>query len=257
MGWRQNEQSYDGVYFQQKVGTFDFQGAWVGRVNRIFGDDVPAGEHDNNTWLINGGNSWEIGKLVGYYYNIDNRDVTSLSTVSYGLRFSGNYKTDTVSFGYTAEYAHQKDAHDNPVDYSADYYRADLSLGIKGVTPYIGYESLGGDDDEAGAMFRTPLATLHAFNGWADKFLTTPDAGLNDFFIGIKGKVAGWSWNAVYHNFEAESGSADFGKELDASLGRKIAQHYGLLFKVAWFDADRESAYDDTTKFWVQLTANF
>ena len=38
----------------------------------------------------------------------------------------------------------------------------------------LGWEVLGGDEDEPGEAFRTPLATLHAFNGWADQFLTTP-----------------------------------------------------------------------------------
>ena len=29
---------------------------------------------------------------------------------------------------------------------------------------------------------QTPLATLHKFNGWADLFLTTPNAGLEDAY---------------------------------------------------------------------------
>jgi hypothetical protein len=258
VGWRQNEQTYDGVYFQQKAGGFDFQGAWVGQVNRIFGHDVPAGTHDNNTWLLNGSKAWEgVGKLVAYYYDINNKDAAAFSTQSYGIRFAGKHETDSVTFGYSAEYAHQKDAHNNPVDYTANYYRLDFSVAFAAATPYIGYESLGGDDSESGASFRTPLATLHAFNGWADKFLTTPDAGLNDFFVGVKGKVAGLSWNVVYHDFKAESGSVDFGRELDISLGYKIAKNYGILIKSAFFNGDKESTYDDTTKFWLQATANF
>ena len=85
----------------------------------------------------------------------------------------------------------------------------------------------------------------------------TPDAGLNDFFVGVKGKVAGLSWNVVYHDFKAESGSVDFGRELDISLGYKIAKNYGILIKSAFFNGDKESTYDDTTKFWLQATANF
>jgi hypothetical protein len=258
VGWRQNEQTYDGAYIQHKSGGFDFQGAWVGQVNRIFGHDVPAGTNDNNTWLINGNKSWDdIGKLVVYYYDINNKDVAAFSTQSYGVRFAGKHKGERFTLGYTAEYAHQNDAHNNPVDYSANYYRGDFSIGISKVTPYIGIESLGGNDTRSGASFRTPLATLHAFNGWADKFLATPDAGLRDFFVGIKGKAGDWSWNALYHDFKAESGSADFGKEIDASIGRKFAEKFGILFKAAWFDADTSSTYDDTTKLWVQFTADF
>jgi len=31
----------------------------------------------------------------------------------------------------------------------------------------VSAESLGGDDTISGGAFRTPLATLHAFQGWA------------------------------------------------------------------------------------------
>jgi len=258
VGWRQNEQTYDGVYAQHKAGGFDWQAAWVGRVNRIFGRDVPDGRHDHNTWLLNGSKAMEgVGKFTGYYYDIEDKDSAAASTATYGLRFVGDVATASGSFGYAAEFAHQVDAHDNPVDFSANYYRLDLSFTVKGLTPYVGYESLGGDDSRPGASFRTPLATLHAFNGWADKFLNTPNAGLDDLFLGIRGKAFNWNWDVLYHDFEAESGSGDFGSEIDASIGRALWDHFGLLFKAAWFDGETESPYDDTTKYWIQLTADF
>ena len=259
VGWRQNEQTYDGVYFQHKAGGFDWQGAWVGQVNRIFGRDVPAGKHDNNTWLLNGSKSWDgIGKLTGYYYDIDNKDAAAFSTRSYGLRFAGKFGTGDTSFGYTAEYARQDDAHNNPVNYSADYYRLDFSVKTTVVTPYVGYEVLGGDSSANGAAFRTPLATLHAFNGWADKFLATPNGGLKDLFIGLKGKAGKMNWNLVWHDFNSDDEfGGSFGTELDASVGTKFAEHYGALFKVAFFKGATGSSYDDTTKLWLQLTAGF
>ena len=258
VGWRQNEQTYDGVYFQQKISGLDLQGAWVGQVNRIFGSDVPAGRHDNNTWLLNGSWNFEgIGKLVGYYYDIDNKDVAAFSTETLGARFAGKRKGEVVTFNYAIEYASQSDAHRNPVGYSANYRRIDFGIGTAKITPYLGYESLGGDDTRPGAMFRTPLATLHAFNGWADKFLGTPAAGLNDMFFGVKGKLGVASWNVVYHDFEAEAGDAKFGTEVDVSVGTSFAKHYGALFKVAFFSGEPGSGYDDTTKLWLQLTAGF
>ncbi len=258
VGWRQNEQTYDAAYFQHKVAALDFQLAWVWQVNRIFGDDVPAGENDNSTILGNlGWNVEGLGKLSGYYYDIDNDDVASFSTRTYGARFAGTHAFEEREFGYALEYAHQSDAHNNPVSYSASYYRVDASLGLGKVTPFVGYESLGGDDSVAGASFRTPLATLHAFNGWADMFLTTPNAGLNDLFLGIRGAVAAWSWDVTWHDFDAESGSQSWGSELDASIGRKFAEKYSVLFKAAFFDGATTSPYPDTTKFWLQLTADF
>jgi hypothetical protein len=258
VGWRQNEQTYDAAYFQQKIAAADFQLAYVWQVNRIFGDDVPAGENESSTILGNLGYNLEgLGKLTAYYYDIDNDDVASFSGRTLGSRFAGTHKFEESAFGYALEFAYQSDAHNNPVDYSANYYRIDASLGVGKVTPYLGYESLGGDNSKAGASFRTPLATLHAFNGWADMFLTTPDAGLNDLFVGVKGPVGKWIWDALYHEFDAESGGQSFGSELDASISRQFAEKYNVLFKAAFFDGDSSSAYPDTTKFWVQLTADF
>lgn len=258
VGWRQNEQTYDAAWFQQKIAALDFQLAYVWQVNRIFGDDVPAGENDNSTWLGNLAYSFDgAGKLTGYYYNIDNDDVAAFSTSTFGARWAGSRKFAENTFTYNLEYAHQADAHNNAVDYSAGYYRIDAAWGMGKITPYVGYESLGGDDSRSGASFRTPLATLHAFNGWADLFLTTPDAGLNDLFLGIKGKLGSWDWDALYHDFDAESGSQSFGSEFDASIGRNFAEKYSVLFKAAFFDGKDTSPFPDTTKLWFQLTADF
>jgi len=258
VGWRQNEQTYDSFSFGHKTGNgWNFQYAYVDKVNRIFGNDVPAGEHEQNTNLFNiSYDVKDVGKLTGYYYDIDNEDAANLSNKTWGLRFSGKLGDDGPAIGYTLEYAHQTDNADNPVAYKADYWRGDLSAGFNWATVYIGYESLGGSDSEPGQAFRTPLATLHAFNGWADKFLTTPHAGLNDAFIGAKGKLGQWNWNVLYHNFTAQSGSADYGSEIDGSIARKFKENYGVLFKAASFSTD-SPAYGDTTKIWVQLTADF
>lgn len=258
VGWRQNEQTFDAVYAQHKAGGFDWQGAWVGQVNRIFGSDVPAGEHENSTWLLNGSKTWDNwGKLVGYFYDINSKDAAAFSTRTFGVRYSNTWKGDGFSIGYGVDLATQSDAHNAPTDFSAEYYRFDISAGLKGFTPYLGYEVLSGNADSAGEAFRTPLATLHAFNGWADKFLSTPDAGLRDLFFGVKGKLGIMNWNVVYHDFKAESGGVRFGTEWDASVGTSFADHYGVLLKTAFFEGETRGAYDDTTKLWVQLTASF
>jgi len=259
VGWRQNEQTFDAATYRwEKDSGVDLQFGYLDQVERIFGQDVPAGSEDMKTWVANLSKDWDgVGKLTGYYYDIDNEDAPASSNVSYGLRFNGSHKKEKVTFGYTAEYAHQTEAGDNPVDYSANYFRLDFSVAFARFTPYVGYESLGGDDTRLDAMFRTPLATLHAFNGWADKFLVTPPAGLNDLFLGVKGNLGSWNWNVVFHDFDAESGSGNYGREVDASVGTPFAKYYGLLFKVAFFDASSSSVYDDTTKLWAQLTADF
>src|SRR5690606_17745555 len=55
VGWRQNEQTYDGFSLNNK--SFDklnIFAAYVYNVNRIFGDESPAGDHKNQSILLNG-----------------------------------------------------------------------------------------------------------------------------------------------------------------------------------------------------------
>ena len=57
------------------------------------------------------------------------------------------------------------------------------------VTIKIGYELLGSDDGLK--AFATPLATLHKFQGWTDKFLGIPAGGIADAHIWAGGNIEG------------------------------------------------------------------
>ena len=256
--WRQNVQTYDALSYDRKgANGFDLRAAYINQVNRIFGDDVPAGQQDMDTYLVNAAyNLPGAGRVVGYYYDINNEDAPAVSNRSLGARVIGDPIGTDFIFSYTLEYAWQSDSGDNPVPFDAQYYRVDLSLQVGNPTAYVGYEVLGGDANQPGQAFRTPLATLHAFNGWADVFLTTPDAGLVDAFVGVKGKLGQWNWNLLYHDFSADSGSEDFGSEWDGYISRKFSERFDLLFKAANFTSDSPS-YSDTFKLWVQVSSSF
>ncbi len=255
VGWRQNEQTYDGVSVQYKgfENTTLFY-SYVSNVNRIFGSDVPAGDHDQSTHLLNAkvglSADWTV---VGYAYLIDNDDLPAFSTDTFGLRLNGGFALGDGRLSVVADVATQSDADNNPADYDATYFRIQGDWKLDALTAGIGFESLGSDN---GQGFRTPLATLHAFNGWADKFLATPGAGLEDLYFKVGYNYKPWSFMLVYHDFSAESGGDDFGTEIDLSAGRAFAERYKLLLKLAAFDAD-DPAYDDTTKAWLMLTAGF
>jgi len=256
VGWRQNEQTYDAVSFNSHIAESQLFLSYIENVNRIFGDDVAAGDHDNQTFLANWSNKWQDKhQLTVYYYNIDNQDAADFSTVTFGASFKTHWPIADNKFTFSAEFATQSDAHNNPVNYDADYMHIDLGLALQHVTFFGGYELLAGDDNQAGAAFRTPLATLHAFNGWADQFLTTPDAGLEDTFVGAKGDIEGFAWQVKYHQFNADSGSGDFGNELDFSVAKKLNKNFSALLKTAQYDADDIKA--NTNKYWIMLSANF
>jgi hypothetical protein len=105
-----------------------------------------------------------------------------------------------------------------------------------------------------GAAFRTPLATLHAFQGWADQFLVTPDSGVVDWYGSFSYKSKSWEWDAAYHHFSPEDGAGSFGRELDLSATRPLGDRYVLTFLAAFFDG-RSPGFSDAMKAWLMLTA--
>lgn len=261
VGWRQNEQTFDGLSLLVKsIPHTEMFYSYIDNVNRIFGDGVPAGDHDVNTHLLNArislSDAWSI---TPYVYYIDNKDSPSFSTSTFGARFAGTLAAGEGKLSVLVELATQSDAANNPVNYDAEFTHLDvLWVSKNGFALGASYESLGGDSNSAGMSFRTPLATLHPFQGWADQFLSTPDSGIDDVYLTLRYKVAIWNLQAVFHDFSAEAGSGDFGTELDFSAGTKLGDRYGLLLKAALFDADpAATSYVDTNKFWIMLSAGF
>ena len=164
----------------------------------------------------------------------------------------------TAALRSSPEFSTQSDAGDNPVSYDAQYLHFDATWSFQnGLSVGLGYESLGGDANDPGQAFRTPLGTLHKFQGWADKFLATPDQGIDDIYVTVKYRWGKWNLTGVYHDFSAESGGGDFGTEFDISAAYEITSRYGLLLKGAFFATDDPLAYDDTTKLWIMLTAEY
>jgi len=262
VGWRQNEQTFDAVSVDWSDERSRVFYAAVDNVNRIYGEDVPDGDHRQDpTHLLNLSTEVAgIGRLSAYHYAIDNEDVLTLSTRTTGVRLAGKAnpsgaKPSGVAVTYQVEYAQQSDSADNPRSIDADYWHLGAGVGAGILEVSAGWEVLGGDADEPGQAFRTPLATLHAFNGWADMFLTTPDAGLDDRYLALKATHEGWVAEVRAHRFEAEEGGAEFGDETDLRVGYRFGPHLQLdLFAAAFNGVE---GYQDVTKAWLMVTAEF
>jgi acetyltransferase-like isoleucine patch superfamily enzyme len=259
VGWRQNEQTYDAFSLTTTAAknTTLFY-SYIGQVRRIFGQTVSAGHNNVDTHLLNAkvkiNDNWAV---TPYVYLIDNKDVLAFSTSTLGARIAGNIPVGEGKIALLGEFATQSDTGDAPVDFDADYSHLTATWsGDGGLSIGVGFESLGGSSDP-GEAFRTPLATLHAFNGWADKFLTTPDSGLDDSYVTVKFASGKWNFTGVYHDFAEETGGDSISTEFDLSAARKLSSRYGLLFKGAFFSADSGATLTDTDKFWLMLTANY
>ncbi|MEL7450818.1 MAG: alginate export family protein [Pseudomonadota bacterium] len=253
--WRQNEQAYDGVElnFSGIENTRVFY-SYVNRVRRIFGTTVPAGSHRQDTHLLNVKHTVsENLSLVGFAYLIDNEDEPAFSTRTYGLRAQGGLDMGGGRMSLLGEIAFQSSAYNAPVDFDANFVQLQ-AIWSRGAWSFgVGHELLGSDN---GQGFRTPLATLHKFNGWADLFLTTPGAGLQDTYLRLDYNFDAWNLTVRYHDFRADAGSEKYGTELDAQATRKFGKHLALLLKGAHFTTD-STDFRDTSKLWVMLTASF
>jgi hypothetical protein len=258
-GWRQNEQTYDGIGVSHRFGErINASYVYVSQVNRIYGpeDGNPPDSFDSNTHLVDV--SFAVApalSLAAYGYLMDFDNAAASSNETFGLRATGSIGLgSSLKIPYAAEFARQSDYGENPVDYDANYYLLEAGIATARIGLKAGYEVLEGNT-AAGSAFRTPLATLHAFQGWADKFLTTPDQGIGDFYVALTAKALGADLLLRYHDFSAETGSGDWGSEFDFSANWPIAKHYAVLLKGATYDADEFAL--DTNKYWVQLSASF
>ena len=259
VGWRQNEQTYDGVLGQLKpLDGLTLTYAYIDNINTIFGPGDNRFDNATNPANIEGHSHLLNAQYVvmpeltvtayNYLLGLDNLVNGGQSSKTAGLRLNGAVQ----GVSYVMEYARQQDYADNTRDLDSEYYLAELGYTVKGAALKAGIEVLGGDSG-TGRSFQTPLATKHAFQGWADMFLLTPDAGVKDTYVGGSLPLFGGTLQAWYHDFRAERGSRQYGEEIDVGYSRAIPLVKGLVATVKYAAYDADDLYVDTDKLWAQL----
>ncbi|AWB66893.1 hypothetical protein C2869_10805 [Saccharobesus litoralis] len=247
VGWRQNRQTFDGFSANYTEGDYSLSYAYINQRNRIFAE---AADIDSSDHLFNGSLKLGAGKLVGYAYLLEGENPGAEDELStFGVSYTGK----AGDFGYTVEFATQS-YEKGTMDADADYLFLEGSYNFDGITAKLGYESLGSDGGAYG--FQTPLATGHKFNGWADLFLKTPDAGLVDLYGSVATKAMGGKVVAAYHLFDADSGNGDLGSELDLLYVKPISKVYTAGVKAAFYSAGDDFGVD-TSRVWAWVEAKF
>jgi len=227
-------------------------------------------------------------KLTGYAYLLsakyqDGKTFNGGNT--YGINATGDIQlSKDVKFSYLGEYAIQKDPYAKDglatkPKIDADFYRVEGKLSGYGFFATLGYERFQGADKGENAGFTTPFATLHAYEGWADKFLgyvaTNMAYGLKDAYatIGYTHKDYG-TLSLTYHKFDADKNqgydydkgqlltlpSKNFGDEMDVLYTVNLTKRLNFLAKGAWYngkDSMPASIKNDLTKYWIQLTYKY
>lgn len=265
VGWRQNEQTFDAIRLEH--GDLDRLKAdltfsWsVRTIWGVDGSGVRQQAIGGNNVFATISQPTVLGTLSGFAFLVDQDEARvqgfRLSSQTYGVRFSGSQKLSSAAkLNYALSHATQSDHRRNPNDYRADYWLAEIGAELGSARLGLGYEELGADKGVPLTSFQTPLATLHKFQGWADKFLATPPNGIRDWQAS-----AGYGWKnsagfdaiaatIVYHRFESDRLHLHYGNEWDALISAKRGR-WTTTAKLASFDAGDFAT--DTRKFWLQL----
>jgi hypothetical protein len=263
VGWRQMETTFDSVLIthnNQQLYGLTVNAGYIGNVQTF----TSTTENIDAPILNVNYKVGDYGNLVGYGYWLDYTELENYekSSQTYGLRMTNFQKPgdafkigDNYGLVYTAEWSYQEDYGHGATPYQTHRYNVMGGLTAYNFTFQGAMEQLNGKGPNK--TFDTPLGTNHAFQGWADLFLVTPNDGIRDVFGTVyttldRGNVI---LTGVYHDFTDDTGQIHYGKEWDFSAIKKFGKHYSVLAKYAYYDADQFST--DTQKIWFQANVSF
>ena len=251
--WRQNWQTFDATSVTNKsLADTTVQAAYVTNVNRPNTDGAVSGNTHMKSTLANINNkSLSFADIVAYNYRLDYTNPlyaaasqgtpnTFGSTNTSGLKLAKEgIDVAGYKFGWTGELASQKNFRQNTTQSTAKYTNLSANVTSSIGNLKVGQEVLGSDN---GQSVQTPLSTLFAFNGWADKFLVTPKTGLKDSFVKVRSNAMGIVYGADFHQFKSDAGSVNFGRELDLIAEKSIDKNFAVGARAARYKADAASA---------------
>lgn len=255
--WRQNDQTYDALRVEARLGPVLIDGAYSWSERSVFGVDAgPRRALSGDFVFARAGAKVGPVQLTGFAYllGFDEAFTLPMSSQTYGARATASFPlAPKAGLAVTAGYARQSDYKANPFEFAADYIWADAALTFGPLTLGAGWEKLGSDN---GRAVQTPFAAVHKFNGWTDQFLTTPAQGLGDAFASASYKfgrikaLPGLTATIVYHQFDSDIGDIEYGTEWNALVGCKLGK-FGWALKFA--DYKPLGLGTDIRKLWLQM----
>lgn len=260
VGWRQNEQTYDAISISGSwIDSLTVNYAYIDRVNRIFGSDAAgnAGSLSSEVHALNLSYTGTEGiKLGAYAYIMEFPSLPGWDNSTFGVSAAGKLH----GLDLYGEVAWQDDA-------GATRNGEALYFHATATKPLFGNQSLTVGVESLGAGFKTPLATNHAFNGFADAFLGGRTGGthngLTDTYVSHSLPIFwGMKWTNTLHAFGDDEVSAGYGWEYDSVLVKKFDENFSALAKFAYFDGGGDpfvgaGALADTTRFSIELDYKF
>ena len=266
VGWRQDEQTFDGVKADVALGRVMATYAYITHVNRILGE---LKDWDSESHIFNA--TWspaEALRLQGFVYALDFANSTANASITKGVKASGKTWVGLYQLAYDATWATQSEYHNRTTPFDLAYKQASVTGTFDIYSVKLGYESLEGNGKRG---FTTPLATVHAFQGWADAWVSP--AGNKSFVDGIEDKNLTFNMKprfrktyffntdltARYHDFDDQRTGADLAHEWDLQATAAITTKFSVALKYADFQRERvvplgtAAPPASRTKFWLTL----
>jgi hypothetical protein len=264
--WRQNEQTFDAISLSNtSIGSTTLNYAYLNQINRIFGSDADAPlsftsnvqDVDANVHLFHASHTG-IGNLTlgSYIYLMDFHDKPNWDNNTFGI----SAKTSLLGLSLFGELAFQDEAGFLASDEALyAHFSATKAIGTQSFT--LGVEHLD-------AGFKTPLATVHAFNGFADAFIggrvEGTHNGLTDLYLSHTTPLfAGIKWTNILHAYGDNEFSTGYGWEYNSVLVKKFDDHFTAIAKFSQFESEGEpyvgtlAGLPTTSRFSIELNYTF
>jgi len=262
VGWRQNEQTFDAFSLSNKyIDGLTFNYAYLNQVNRIFGSDADGAlpnvqDVGTSSHLFNASYTGIEGlTLGGYAYIMNFEDLSAWDNNTFGV----SAKKDVLGVTLYGELAWQDKAGIAGTE-EALYAHVTATKAFGSHSFTLGVEHLD-------AGFKTPLCTLHAFNGFADVFLAGRANGshnglTNPYLMHSMPIFWGMKWINTVHAMGDNEISDDYGWEYDSALSKKFNSNFTAIAKLAWFNSRGDiftgaTPVPDATRFSAEVNYVF
>ncbi|MEO0509264.1 MAG: alginate export family protein [Verrucomicrobiota bacterium] len=260
-GSRQGEQTYDSVALAMRFGEnarWTFEYGYLDKVLRLFDEDSLDYESDSHAARL-AYVSDELGtiSLFGVLLDLED-DAPSLSNQTYGISIAKPpVSQDRIDILYYLGFAYQKEYGSNPGNFDVFSIYTEVGLSFPSIGRFsIGYEmssSDGGND-----AFQYSLSTGQRLHRIADKFLTTPDDGLQDFFINVElPYLPGKSFASMnYHYFISDEGEILLGREANIDLTIPLRENL-LVTGLAGYFWGEDPRFSDRVTTAIEFNLQF
>ncbi|MEM9281511.1 MAG: alginate export family protein [Verrucomicrobiota bacterium] len=239
-GSRQGEQTYDSIAAAMRFGDkarWTFEYGYIDKVHRLFDEDGLDYDSDSHATRL-GYISDTFGTVSLFAVLLDfEDDAPSLSNQTYGLSIARPpVSQDRIDSLYYLGFAYQKEYGSNPGRFDVFSIYSETGISVPSVGRFsVGYE-LSSTDGGRNA-FQYSLSTGQRLHRIADKFLTTPDDGLQDFFINIEMPYLPATSVASlnYHYYTNDEGEDLLGREANVDLTIPLSENLAVTGLVGYF----------------------